>query len=204
MQSFIASIGVLYVLVGCVAAAQEGTQPCSLAADSWSLEGQSTRGVFRGIRVSCEDVNITADEATAAEVLPQQGEWRYRGSLRIEIESAVLTADSATFAFANNDVVSAELAGTPAVLEDFIAEENDSVRGTAGRIYYDNVARTATMADGASLVLGTSEMRGCGIVYHLDTGAADSVSNCGEPFVIKYLPPRSEDAAPDEPNAGNE
>ncbi|HEY5568617.1 MAG TPA: LptA/OstA family protein [Gammaproteobacteria bacterium] len=198
MQSSTASIGILVVLVGGIAQAQEGTPPCSLAADSWSLEGQSTRGVFRGIRVTCEDVNIAADEATAAEVLPEQGEWQFRGNLRIEIESAVLTADSATFAFTDNDVVSAELVGTPAVLEDFIAEENDSVRGTAGRIQYDNVARTATMEDGASLVLGTSEMSGCGIVYHLDTGAADSVANCGEPFVIKYLPRRGEDAASDE------
>jgi lipopolysaccharide transport protein LptA len=198
MQSSIASLGILVILVGGDALAQESSPPCELAADSWSLEGQSTRGVFRGIRVTCEDVNISADEATAAEVLPEQGEWQFRGNLRIEVESAVLTAESATFAFKDNDVVSAEVVGTPAVLEDFIAEENDSVRGTAGRIYYDNVARTATMEDGASLVLGTSEMSGCGIVYHLDTGAADSVSTCGEPFVIKYLPRPGEDDAADE------
>ena len=194
----------LLALAVCGAAdawAQEvaATRPCSLVLGSLSLDAQANRHVFRGVRVSCEDVDIAADEATASEVLPQEGEWQFRGSIRIQVGSAVMTADTATFAFADNRLVSGALVGSPVTLEDLIPEENTVVRATAGRISYDNVARTARMEDGASLVLGTSEMSGCGdIIYDLDRGLVDSVSNCGEPFVITILP-RSDDSAAEEP-----
>lgn len=198
----------LVLLVACAAgaAAQEeapAPRACSISFDSTSLDAQTSRGVFRGIRLMCEDVSIEADEATASEVVPQEGEWQLRGSIRIEAQSAVMTADTATFRFADNALVSGELEGSPVVLEDFIEEENSTVRASASRIVYDNSARVATivMGDEASLIGPNFEMRGCGeISYNLDNGEVDSVSNCGEPFEIKFLP-RDEPAAEETPTA---
>jgi len=182
--------------IGGAVSAQESTarEPCSLAADSTSLDTQAGTGTYRGIRVSCDGVTILADEATSSEFAPRSREWQFRGNIRIEVDSAVLTADLAQFSFSENGLMAGELAGDPAVLEDFIPEENTAVRATAGRIRYDNVARTARMENGASLVLGTSEMSGCGdIIYDLERGLVDTVSDCDEPFVIKFLPPQNDD-----------
>jgi lipopolysaccharide export system protein LptA len=173
-------------------------QACSLAADSTSLDAQTNRGVFRKVRIICQDFDIEADEAIGTEVVPQQGEWELTGNIKIALNTAVITADSATFGFADSDLVFGELSGSPAVLVDVIPDDDTPVRATAGLIYYDNVGRTARMEQGASLVLGTSEMSGCGdIIYDLNRGLVDSVSNCGEPFVIRFLP--KTDDSPDEP-----
>jgi lipopolysaccharide export system protein LptA len=148
------------------------------------------------VRIRCEDASIAADEAVASELVPEKGQWQLRNNIRITVASAVFSADTATFTFAQKALVSGELIGSPATLEDFIAEDNRSVRATAGRILYDNVNRTARTEGGASLAVGTSEVTGCGdIIYDLDRGLVDSVSTCGEPFVIKYVPPRTNDPA---------
>lgn len=180
--------------------AQQDTAPraCSLAAASTTLDAQGGTGVFRGVRLSCDGITIAADEATATEVVPQSGQWQLRDNIRITMDSAVFTADRATFGFAQNALVSGELIGGPAVLEDLIPEEDKAVRATATRIYYDNVNRTARMEGGASLTLGTSEMSGCGdIIYDLERGLVDSVSTCDEPFVIRFVP-RADNPAPAE------
>ena len=186
-------LALLLAGVTAMAAGQDAAPPtaCSIAFDSTSLDAQTSRGVFRGIRLTCESVSIEADEATATEVVPREGEWQLRGNIRIEAASAVMTADTATFRFEDNALVVGELEGGPVVLEDFIEEENSTMRATARSVRYDNRERIATivMGEGATLIGPNFEMRGCGeINYNLDNGEVESVSNCGEPFEIKFLP----------------
>lgn len=184
--------------VGTASAQDPGSAPCSLAFDSTVLNAQTNRGEFRGIRVTCEDVAIAADEATASEVVPEEGQWEMRGNVRIESAAATLTADSATFGFSASDLVFGELVGAPAVLEDRGTSSDGPMRAraTAEIIYYDNVARTARLRirDGNSLVGPNFEMRGCGdISYDLETGESESIATCGDPLEIRYLRP-SDDA----------
>ena len=176
--------------------AQDGTRPvpCSLAFDSTVLNPQTNRGEFRGIRMTCEDVSIAADEAAASEVVPEEGQWQMRGNIRIETTTSLLTADSATFGFAASNLLFGELVGAPAVLEDYGAHADKTLRAraTVERIYYDNVARTARlrMGEGTSLVGTNFEMRGCGdLNYDLESGEVESIATCGPPFDIRYLPP---------------
>lgn len=187
------------LLLSAVAAnadAQEtpAAESCTVEFASTTLDAQSSRAVFRGVRINCEDASIAADEAAASEPVPEKGRWQLRGNIRITVASAVFSAESATFTFAQKALVSGELVGNPVTLEDIVAENNRSVRATAPRITYDNINRTARTEGGASLALGTSEMSGCGdIIYDLDRGLVDSVSTCDEPFVIKYVSPQTND-----------
>jgi hypothetical protein len=183
---------------GAAHAQDPASVPCSLAFDSTVLNAETNRGEFRGIRVTCEDVEIAAEEATASEVVPEEGQWEMRGNVRIESAAATLTADSATFGFSASDLVFGELVGAPAVLEDRGTNADGTVRAraTAEVIYYDNVARTARLRirDGNSLVGPNFEMRGCGdISYDLETGESESIATCGDPLEIRYLRP-SDDA----------
>jgi hypothetical protein len=176
--------------------AQQTPEPplCSLAFVSTVLNPQTNRSEFRGIRVTCEGVEIAADEAAAGEVVPEEGQWQMRGNVRIESAAAIMTADSATFGFAASDLLFGELIGAPAVLEDrgTSTDETLRARATAERIYFDNVAHTARlrMGEGNSLVGPNFEMRGCGdISYDLETGESESIATCGEEFQIRYLRP---------------
>jgi hypothetical protein len=175
--------------------------PCSLAFDSTVLNAQTSRGEFRGIRVTCEDVMIAADEATASEVVPEEGQWEMKGNVRIESAAAVLTADNATFGFSASDLLFGELTGAPAVLEDRGTNADDTLRAraTAEVIYYDNVAHTARLRlrQGNSLVGPNFEMSGCGdISYDLETGESQSIATCGDPLEIRYLRPTDEAPEP--------
>ena len=175
--------------------------PCSLAFVSTVLNPQTNRSEFRGIRVSCEGVEIAADEAAASEVVPEEGQWQMRGNVRIESATAIMTADSATFGFTASDLLFGELVGAPAMLEDrgTSTDETLRARATAERIYYDNVAHTARlrMIAGNSLVGPNFEMRGCGdISYDLETGESASIATCGEEFQIRYLRPTDDAREP--------
>jgi lipopolysaccharide export system protein LptA len=197
MVSSTAKVAIVLLLGGTgVGRAQEQPLPvpCSLAFASTSLSAQTNRGEFRGIRVTCEDISIAADEAAASEVVPEEGQWQMRGNVRIETATALITADNATFSFTASNLLFGELVGAPVVLEDYGASENDTLRAraTAERIYYDNIARTARlrMDEGNSLVGPNFEMRGCGdINYDLETGDVESIATCGEDFDIRYVPP---------------
>ena len=183
--------------------------PCSLAFDSTVLSAQTNRGEFRGIRVTCEAVSISAEEAAATEVVPEEGQWQMRGNVRIETAAALITADSATFGFSASDLLFGELVGAPAVLEDRGTNADDTLRtrATAERIYFDNVARTARlrMGEGNSLVGPNFEMRGCGdINYDLRTGESESIATCGEQFEIRYLRPNDAAEAPGQEPANDE
>jgi hypothetical protein len=193
------------------ARAQETPPPtlCSLAFVSTVLNPQTNRSEFRGIRVTCEGVEIAADEAAASEVVPEEGQWQMRGNVRIESGAAIMTADSATFGFSASDLLFGELIGAPAVLEDrgTSTDETLRARATAERIYYDNVAHTARlrMGEGNSLVGPNFEMRGCGdISYDLDTGESQSIATCGEEFQIRYLRPSDDVQEPGQAPSNDE
>lgn len=183
-------------------AAQEaaGNGGFSFEFDFFSVDAQSNRGEFKGLTITNGTITLAADEATANQVDFEMSEWELRGHVRIAIDSATITASRATFAFADGALVSGELTGQPATLEDSIPAKNETVRATAERISYDNVGQIARMQGDASLTTGTTQMTGCDILYDLRGGTMDSGSEqCSEPFRIKFLPREpepTESAAP--------
>jgi len=188
--------------LGSVSAQEAARDPAfSVEFDYFSVDAQSNRGEFKGLKISNGEISIGADEATASEVDFQMSEWEMRGNVRIVVGSASIAADRANFVFKDDDLASGELTGTPAALEDFIPAKNETVRATAEKISYDNLAGVARMQGNASLTTGTTQMTGCDIIYDLRDGTMDSGSEqCSEPFRIKFLPrePESttEDSAP--------
>lgn len=185
-------------------AAQESASGAgfSFEFDFFSVDAQSNRGEFKGLTITNGEITIAADEATANQVDFQMSEWELRGHVRIALDSAAITASRATFVFANGTLVSGDLTGEPAMLQDSIPEKNETVRATAERIGYDNVSGIARMQGDASLTTGTTQMTGCDILYDLRAGTMDSGSSqCSEPFRIKFLPrePESDEGAPPAP-----
>lgn len=169
--------------------------------DSLSLDLRSNQSIYTNVRVTDGRVTITAAEGTTDETSFEDSRWQFAGGVTITMETATLTASTATFEFRNGELQFGELTGEPVQMTDFIEEQQTAVRGTADRITFDNRTQTAALYGQATLALGANEYSGCDLVYHLNEKTFNSGSSeCGVVFTI--TPPErdsraAEDAAPE-------
>ncbi len=71
--------------------------------------------------------------------------------------------------------------------------DENTIRGSAGSLHYDNVARTLRMSGSAWLSEGTTQFTGCDLIYDLNQRRITSgSSDCGEDLQIIFVPPLEE------------
>jgi lipopolysaccharide transport protein LptA len=159
------------------------------------MRAQSPRIIQGDLRIEADDVLATALEFDEA------GEFRLTGNVRISVNTASMKADSAVFTYAKGRLSRGVLEGTPVSFTDVDEAKQTSVTGTAGKIAYDNVARTVRMTGNASVVFPTREVIGCDLVYDFTTERASAGSaDCEGGF--RFLLRRDAEeraAAPDPP-----
>ena len=138
---------------------------------------------------------IRAAEGTTDETSFENSRWEFAGGVSIAVETARLTATTATFAFKNGALAFGELDGEPVEITD-VVEADQTVHGTADRIVFDNDARTAALFGRATLSIGANEYTGCDLVYHFDEKTFNSgSSDCGVMFTIFPDEPGDDEAA---------
>lgn len=182
------------------AGAQSPPERDSIAweTDSFSLDRKSNVMTFEGFRVTADNWNLTADRASAlADQLDfSDGEWRFSGNIHVELDTSVLEAGEATFRFADQKLISAELRGTPVSFEDTAPEREGPVRGTAEIIRYDEPGEALELLGKVSLTVGPYMTTGCDLVYFLVTEDFTTGSEqCSEPFRMILVPKRDSGAA---------
>ena len=167
-------------------------------SDSFSLARPTNTMTFQGFRIDTGDWSLQADEASAlaSELDFTGGEWQFKGNIRIAIDSALITAEEASFTFKDQKLITAALRGAPVVFEDTAPQREGPVLGRAGSIEYDNVEGTLRMMGQVALSVGRYETTGCDLIYYLNeedftTGSSD----CDEPFTMVILP--TEDSEPE-------
>jgi lipopolysaccharide transport protein LptA len=167
---------------------------CAFAADAQSnndneelefssgrvvLDGQTNMLRAQSPRITQGDLMIAADDALATGFeFADAGEFRLTGNVRVEIDSAIMEADSAVFTFADGRLSRGELDGSPVSFSDVDEATQRRVTGHAGKISYDNVARTLRMLGDASVQLDNREVLGCDLIYdfgaeRVTSGSAD-------------------------------
>jgi lipopolysaccharide transport protein LptA len=167
---------------------------CAFAADAQSnndneelefssgrvvLDGQTNMLRAQSPRITQGDLMIAADDALATGFeFADAGEFRLTGNVRVEIDSAIMEADSAVFTFADGRLARGELNGSPVSFSDVDEATQRRVTGHAGKISYDNVARTLRMLGDASVQLDNREVLGCDLIYdfgaeRVTSGSAD-------------------------------
>ena len=133
----------------------------------------------------CKTV-ITADEATATGLdFDTRSEWRFKGHVRVVVDNAELSADTAIFTFADKKLARGQLLGT-ATFVDKATKDN----GVAGKLVYDDKAKTLLLSDSAQVNKAQYEIQGgCDLLYDLNEKRVTSGSTvCGEPNRIRMLP----------------
>jgi lipopolysaccharide transport protein LptA len=166
------------------------------------IDGQTNMMRARTPRITQGDLTIVADDALATGFeFDEAGEFRLTGNIRLEVQTAVMEADSAVFTFAGGQLSRGELEGRPVSFSDVDAATQRRVTGQAVKMSYDNVARTLRMIGDASVQLDRREVFGCDLIYdfraeRVTSGSAD----CEDGFrVIVRRDSEDEAAAPDPP-----
>lgn len=185
----LASLAVL--MFACAAAGAQGPRaslPISVEADSSDFDYKNGVLVFKRIRVTQGDARVEADLATATGLEFQNSQWRFEGSVRIELEDGFLTSDAATVRFRNNEIASAEVTGQPATFAQRRGEQR--AEGRAGRIEYDLASGRVRLTQGARLSDGRNEITGSTLVYSVadERIVAEAGDQGGEPVRITINP----------------
>src|SRR5688572_8519159 len=86
------------------------------------LDGQTNMMRAQSPRITQGDLTISADDALATGFeFDEAGEFRLTGNVRVEIDTAVMEADSAVFTFADGQLSRGELEGMPVLFSDIDA-----------------------------------------------------------------------------------
>jgi lipopolysaccharide transport protein LptA len=184
-------------------ASQDAAEPrgqglIEFESDSFSLNRPLNVMTFKGFRIDTGDWSLRADEASASstELDFEDGQWTFQGNVNITIDTALISAQRATFVFKDQRLISGVLEGDPAVFEDTDPEREGPVSGRAESVHYDNLAGTVELLGNVELTVGPYDTTGCDLVYYLreedfTTGSAQ----CEQPFTMVISP--NEDEEPD-------
>jgi len=184
-------LGVL-AAAGCSAlAAQDSGKPEELLFESASLTLDRSTNLIQALnpRISQGGLAIEADEGFATGIeFDQKSEWRFMGHVRITVDTAIIEADSAVFAFEQEKLSRGELEGAPATFADAGSARAKPIQGGANKLSYDYVARTLRMSGDAWIHKDQYEIKGCDLIYDFaDERVTSGSADCAELFRIRVL-----------------
>ncbi|MDP6437226.1 MAG: lipopolysaccharide transport periplasmic protein LptA [Gammaproteobacteria bacterium] len=167
-------------------------EPITIDADSSEFDYESDKLLFRGLRLDQGTLGIQADLAEAAKLDFEEGSWTFSGNVVVESDEATLYCDYARFLVADNELVEAELTGSPARFEQFIKESGKLNSGEAKRIIYRLDTDTLQLSDDARFTDGTNEISSDLITYDLEEKHLTADSGDTGPVKILIEPPDKE------------
>lgn len=182
-----------------VLAAQEGARSeVLIEADYVSFNKQTSLYEWRRPRIVQGNVHIEADESVAAgDNFEQNIEWKFKGHVKMTVDTAVLEASSAVFVFDHNQLTRADFEGVPASFTDLNSKQETPVRGGAHKLAYDHVGRTLRLSADAWINKAQFEIRGCELTYDFkEQRWASGPTDCGGDGVQIRIPQKSKQPAP--------
>ena len=171
------------------------------SSDTLVLDGQTNMMRAQQPRITQGNLHIAADDALATGFeFDEAGEFRLTGNVRVDVDTASMQASSAVFTYANGQLSRGELEGTPVRFSEVDAATQRRVTGHAGKMSFDNVARTLRMTGDATVQLDSREVLGCDLIYdfraeRVTSGSAD----CEGGFRVRVRRDSEERAAAPDP-----
>jgi lipopolysaccharide export system protein LptA len=166
-------------VAGTAAAAPLDAQaPINLEAASSDFDYRNNTLLFKRVKITQGPLTVEAQEASATGLEFTNSQWTLKGEVTITMPDGKLASDSATVSFKDNQIVRAQIRGTPAVFEQRLEKSGQLAQGRAESIEYDVRNGTVQLAGDAWLSDGQNEIRGRKLVY--DIGRQRVAANPGE------------------------
>ena len=179
------------------AASSECRDPIVLDSGPFVLDHKTNLINVQNPKITqCKTV-ITADEATATGLdFDTRSEWRFKGHVRVVVDTAELTADTAVFTFADKRLARGQLLGAATFVD-----KQTKDKGSANKLVYDDKAKTLLLSDNAQVHKAQYEIHGgCDLVYDLNEKRVTSgATTCPEPnrfIVVPNEKPHQDGEAP--------
>ena len=194
----LASAAALLMVTLATAAAQEvptlqPDMPITIDAESSEFDYESSRLLFRGLRLDQGNLGIRADLAETDKLDFNEGDWTFSGNVRIEADNATLECDQAELSFRDHQLLDALLTGEPATFAQPAEEPGKINRGSAREIVYEMSAGTLKLVGDARFSDGTNEISGDLITYDIARGSITADSGDSGPVKILIEPPTRDD-----------
>jgi lipopolysaccharide export system protein LptA len=166
-------------VTGSVAAAPLDSQaPINLEAASSDFDYRNNTLLFKRVKITQGPLTVEAQEASATGLEFVNSQWTLQGQVKITVPDGKLASDTATVSFKDNQIVRAQIRGTPAVFEQRLEKSGQLAQGRAESIEYDVRNSTVQLTGDAWLSDGQNEIRGRKLVY--DIGRERVAANPGE------------------------
>lgn len=150
------------------AAAPAASQaPINLEAASSDFDYRNNTLLFRRVKLTQGPLTVEAQEASATGLDFVNSLWTLKGQVRISVTDGRLASDSATVSFRDNQIVRAEVRGSPALFEQRLEKTGQLAQGRAASIEYDVRSGTVQLTGEAWLSDGQNEIRGNKLVYDI-------------------------------------
>jgi len=195
--SSIVALGLLSITV---AGQERAQQTYEAACESLSGNARSDETVCVGVKISDGTNDISAGLAATNKFDFDGSLWRLSENVRLAFDTTEILANEALFEFENDELVHAELNGSPVVMSDYIEEEDKTVTGMAGSVSYDNRSGTLRLLGEVTLTVGDNEFRGCDWIYNFNDKSygAGTTDDCDGVTII-LAPPEASDDPPVQP-----
>lgn len=173
--------------------------PWDIDAESTSFDGKTSMLVFRGLRLSQGRISIEADEGRANNTEGEDGFWKFSGNVVINVDNGRIECDSADLRFADYQLKSATVTGSPATFELQRAGSEVATSAEAGRFSYDVPAGIIEFSDNATINESGNQISSNFLVYNIREQRIDADSSGDEDGRVRitYTPTNGPTAEPD-------
>ena len=188
-----------FVTLLALAATAAAQEPTTLEFMCESASGRLDEAVWINCQFSDGVSQVTAGRTTSEEFGFDGASWTLSEGVTLATRSVEIVADQAVLNFSNDELISGELVGNQLEMSDYNEERDQTIRGTADSLGYDNARGEVRLLGDVTFIFGESEFSGCDLIYDFvetafQTGASEE---CDNGFRLLGPAPRPE--TPDEP-----
>ena len=186
---------------------QDMRLPITVDAEKTDYDGKAGLLVFRSPKVTQGSLVIEADEGRATELNFDDSSWTFSGNVIIDVQDGRIESDAADLRFTDNQLLSAQITGSPATFRLTRKGSEEETYAEAGKLRYDLVAGTIEFSENAKITEGGNQIASSLLVYNIKEQRIQAQGSDDAGRVrITYTPPEAQpDAQPDaQPEAGGD
>ena len=204
MMQFIRQLaGCAILALPALAAAQTNDLqlPVIIDADRTDYDGKTSMLMFTNLRLAQGGIGIEADTAQASRMDFDDSVWQFSGNVVFDVNEGRVTCDAADLKFADFQLQSASIKGSPATFEFRRPGQDQSTFAEAGALDYDVARGVIEFSGGATITEGGNQISSESLVYNIREQRIQVTSSvsCEDRVKVTYAPTDSKTGADEQP-----